>query len=463
MAFLNGRSKTTCELYREIVVSDLRPSVQTALYHCLHMPQGEASEALNKDHRTIAKNILKKINIRSDRWYQSRLKHRNNCDVIFSYINDNSNYLGIQQRLAEKCVSLGLKTGIVHQVNLDRSGLFQETILSKECFIPIKLQKDIVDQCKYLYSHYSKSNITGLQSRRDYLILTYFALRVEGLARWAKYLLELTDPKLVILTNARDLQDAALQITCAENDVTTMLIPHGFPQMSQYPLSASLIMSYGPKHDDYLNRLSCGTDQLRGLGWLEPTATLPGNINSFVKDTNNFSENDGYKILFLSQITGANRHRCPSLVEHVPAIIRALEKMDLVKTITFRLRHEEKYDLHAVKLLDSCKSQKLRISINNSISDDLKANNTVISFSSTGLLYAPYLNMKAVEIRDKKINSIWGENILPEKQVYQIVGDFNPNEFIDFVEQSPILQHEVVFYNWQSELETFTEYLHGLI
>jgi len=463
MVFLNGRSKTTCELYHEILVSDLRPSVQTSLYHCLHMPQGEASEALYKDHRTIAKNILKKINIIPDRWYQSRLKYRNKCDVIFSYINDSSNYLGIQQRLAEKCTSLGLRTGIIHQGNLNRPLLFPEIILSEECFLPIKLQRKIVDQCRYLYSHFRRSNITGLQSRRDYFILTYFALQVEGLARWAKYLLEVTDPKLVILTNAKDLQDAALQIACADNDVTTMLIPHGFPQMSQYPLSASLIMSYGPQHDGYLNRLSCGTDQLRGLGWLEPTVTLSGNIASFVKETANFNERDGYKVLFLSQLTGANRHRCPSLVEHVPAIIGALEKMDVVKTITFRLRHDEQSNLHAAKLLSGCKSQKLRISMNNSIVDELKANNTIMSFSSTGLLYAPYLNMKAIEIRDKKINSVWGENILPKEQVYQIVDSFNPNEFIDFVEQSPILQHEEVFYNWQLELETFTEYLHGLI
>jgi hypothetical protein len=427
------------------------------------MPQGEASGTLYKDHRTIAKNILKMINITADRWYQSRLKYNNRCDVIFSYINDSSNYLGIQKKLADKCLSLGLRTGIIYQENLDDSLSFTEKILSEQCFVPVKFQKQILEQCRYVYSYFNRLNINGIQTRTDYFILTYFALKIEALARWAKYLLEIINPKLVILTNARDLQDAALQIACADNHVTTMLIPHGFPQMSQFPLSTSLIMSYGPQHDSYLHRLSCGTDQLRGLGWLEPTVTLPDDIDCFVKDKNSLDRKDGYNVLFLSQLAGADRHRCHSLVELVPAVIEALEKMDGVKRITVRLRQDEQNDLPAVKFLSDCKSQKLCISTKTSIVDDLKANNTILSFSSTGLLYGPYLNMKAIEVRDKKINSVWGDNILCKEQVYQIVDNFNTDEFIDFVEHCPIVRHDDVFYNWQLELESFTEYLNDLI
>jgi hypothetical protein len=67
--------------------------------------------------------------------------------------------------------------------------------------------------------------------------------------------------------------------------------------------------------------------------------------------------------------------------------------------------------------------------------------------------------MKAIEIRDRTINSVWEETVLPSHQVYQINDHFNSKEFCDFVINSKILQGKDVFYNWGLELESFKKYL----
>ena len=86
-----------------------------------------------------------------------------------------------------------------------------------------------------------------------------------------------------------------------------------------------------------------------------------------------------------------------------------------------------------------------------------------MAFSSTGLLYGPYLNMKSVEIRDDDIDSVWPNSVLPEEQVYRIDQAFHPIEFRKFVLQSPILNGNDFFYNWGRELERFAEIIRTIL
>ena len=79
-----------------------------------------------------------------------------------------------------------------------------------------------------------------------------------------------------------------------------------------------------------------------------------------------------------------------------------------------------------------------------------------MSFSSAGLLYGPYLNIKSIEIRDDDIDSVWPNSILPKEQVCKIGKAFHSIEFGEFVLQSPVLDGEEVFYNRVKVEKMFT-------
>ena len=198
------------------------------------------------------------------------------------------------------------------------------------------------------------------------------------------------------------------------------------------------------------------------LGWLEPKVILTDDC--YNSSENTIQKRGKYNILFLSSLSGWEVHRCESLLERVPDILKTLNQMPEVETINVRLRRNEYNDLVVKTLLTACAGSKLRISgMNSSITDDLKACDIIISFNSTGILYGPYLNKKAIEIRDPKINSVWGDTVLPSEQVYQINNVFDSKDFSQFILESPILQGKNVFYNWGDELKAFSEYLGEII
>lgn len=460
-------AKTTCELYHAALTPNLLPSVQASLYHCLHFSFFSGGNYPQVPQRSLKKRVKAVLQDQHTSWklsHSHRAVERYQCDVIFSFFNTQSNYFGIQKQLAKQCQAQGLRTGMVSRGKFPQCTEFDDGFLqTREFSLPEKIEKKVVEQCRYILSHLENSHLLDLDLNKRHLDLVRFATQIERQAIWMKHLFELKSPKLVILTNAKDLQEVAMQIACTDTGTPSMLIPHGFPQRSQYPLAASLVMSYCPHHDNYLKELSLVPDQVRSLGWLEPRVALSNRLETFVEEKFTTQEKEKYKVLFLSQLSGWEVHRCLSVVDRMPPILKALDKMHEIETITLRLRPNEINNIFIKTLLAVCGCSKLKISTNEAIADDLQENNTLMSFSSTGLMYGPYLGMRAIEIRDETINSVWGGTVLPSKQVYQIGEDFEPDDFSKFIANSRILNGQEVFHNWGSELESFTQYLNTIV
>lgn len=463
---LSERPKTTCELYHAAITLELLPSVQSSVYTYLHFPPNKAGQNLFKNsNQKRLKELIKNIYASLELTYKYKLAPNEKCDIIFNFISHQINYLGIQKILAKQCLSQGLSTGIIHGGEIENSANFNENYSSSLKFsISPSKKKEIVEQCKYMIARLNNFNVGSFAEETGYLKLVNTATHIEQKAIWMRHLLEVKRPKLVILTNEKDLNDTAMQIACKDTGTLSVLIPHGFPQRSQYPIAASFVMSYCLHHDSYLKKLSLTSDRVKELGWLEPTVTLDDSFKAFSKKNATVEQREKYNILFLSQFTGCDVHRCTSLIERFPNILRALDKMDRVETVTLRLRPNEVNNIFIKAFLAECGCSKLRVSsAHESLAENLKASNIVMAFSSTGLLYGPYLNMKAIEIRDEAINAVWGGTVLPPEQVYQIGDNFKANEFNEFVAESPTLNGEDVFYNWNCELEGFAEFLNTII
>jgi hypothetical protein len=470
MNYCDDQTKTTCEIYHAVPILELLPSIQSSLYYYLHFNYVRYFGDKIYDVRVCSKNQKNKLkDLVKEIYYSIGLKNNDKCDVIFCFLNDG--YLPLQRKLAKECQSQGLRTGIVrnNRSTFPNFPEFTETFSLPNIFspqesstIPLKTEKLIIEQCKYVYSYLEKVPLLGLNPK-GYLDLAYLATQVEQQARCMQHLLEKKSAKLVILNNAKDLGETAMQIACTNSGTPSMLILHGFPQRSQYPLLASFVMSYCHHHDDYLRKISSNSSQIRKLGWLEPTITLTENFYTSSQQSDIFKSRGKYNVLFLSQLLGWDVHRCESLVKRLPDIIKSLDKMPEVEIITLRLHPKESNNKLLKTLLAEWGCSKLRISDNFSLIDDLKACDILMAFSSTGLLYAPYLNRKAVEIRDETINSVWGGTVLPSEQVYQIGKEFNHSEFSSFVLESRILSQEEVFYNYSNELKSFSEFLNKTV
>lgn len=447
----NLQSQTTCEIYHSVPIDELLPSVQASLHRYLH----HGSSFTGNNLKLHLKNLVGSIRYYTT-YYKYKLIDCNKCDVIFQFINANANYLGIQKLIAENYQRRGFKTGIIYPNFLLENSEFTDIFLiPQNILISSKIRKLISDQCRLLYSYFQEIELPDLDFS-VYKYLVDIANLVEQRAFFLQQLLEAKQPKVVILLNSKSLEDTAMQIACSRIGISSILFLHGFPQQSQYPLSAKFVTSICPHHNDYLKKLSLPNAQIIQLGWLEPHAILNSSIRDKFPNTNAAKK---YHVLFLSQIFGWQLHRCQSLVQRLPNILKSLDKISEVETITIRLRPNEVNDVVIRTLIAECGCTKLKISTNCSLANDLSLCNMIVSFSSTGLLYGPYLNKRAIEIRDDSINSVWGGNILPSEQVYHIGQEFNSIEFREFVMQSQVIEGQDVFYNWGSELDALSNFL----
>lgn len=437
----------------------MRPSVQASLYNYLH--------SVNHCTPQIPLPLKRRISHFSENAYiflsqvhGHRLNHYPKFDVLFNFIDPYENQLGIQKELARTCSINGLKTGLLglfHKIYFKNISGFDRLLPLGMLPVSSDTKKSVLDQCNHICLKLLESNEEGLKLSDIHNAIIQAAMQIEQLAVWSRRLLEATEPRLVILTNAKDPKDAAMQIACEQAGIISMLIPHGFPQKSQHPISAPWVMSYAAHHDDYLKKLCRHPEQVKSLGWLEPRKTLSLRTENILNNRWKPERKKKYDILFFSQFSGSRLHRCASLILWVPDIIQTLDRMKEVESITIRLRPSEMNDPRIERFLKQLDCPKVKISHNKSIYSDLKANNLLLSFSSTGLLYGPYLNMKSIEIRDDDINSVWPNSILPEEQVYKIGRIFHSTEFREFVLQSPILNGDDFFYNRGKELERFAE------
>ncbi|GAB4236115.1 MAG: hypothetical protein Kow00121_63490 [Elainellaceae cyanobacterium] len=458
--------QTTCEIYHATQPLGLLPSVQSSLYHYLHLTHRVEQELENsKTFTEQLKNKIRPLTKAHQQFsYKAQIKSYEKCDIVFSFFTNKANGIGIQSKLAEQCHQDGFKTGIINNGHpLPIPGFTANFPLPKifvfsGSSVPLRKRREIAEQCKYVASHLEKFDLTSSKLKID-SALAKLAIQTEDKANLLQYFLEVTSPKLVILVHGKILEDIAMQIACQNTGTLSMLVPHGFPQRSIASIDSSYVASFGPHLDDYLQSLSSAQSQVLPLGWIEPSVALGEDLYNHPEIK---SEDKKHNVLFLSSLSGYKIHRCSSLSERVPSILQALDSMPEIETINMRLRSDEYENLAIRELLDKFGGPKLKVSIHRSLAEDLKACDIVLSFNSTGLLYGPYLNKKAIEIRDASINSVWGNPVLPSEQVYQIGEQFQPNDFRRFVLEAPTVPGEAVFHNWRCELPAFSKFLSEL-
>jgi hypothetical protein len=454
---------TTCELYHNVGSAKLSLSVQSALFCYLHHVT-KPPHVKRWPVETIQKNLKYVTRFAYQSFSKKAIIKKNKVDILFNYFSPSNHCLGVQINSASQCLKSGLRTGVISSKQIPKLPEFShqfhlsEGVISWGSFIPRSKLNKIEDECHeasiILSQQVELGHFSEISSH-----LVRLATRIEEKASILQHFLEAISPELVVLVHGKMLEDTAMEIACKTIGIPTALIPHGFLQKSYSPLSASYIMSYCPHHDGYLKELSSPENKIIPLGWLEPSVSLGSNKTRSAHRDSFVHSSDKYNILFLSSISGWEIHRCPSLVKRVPEVLKALEEMPEVENIRVRLRPDEAKNLLIQTLLDISGASKLEISVNQPIEDDLSRCNTLMSFNSTGVLYGPYLNMRAIEIRDKAINSVWGNSVLPNQQVYQVEGEFDSRDFKDFVVNSPTLLGEKVFYNWKNELSEFSRFI----
>jgi hypothetical protein len=457
---------TTCDLYHIAAPNRLSSSVQSALFYLLHLDKNISQR------KPLPTNIIKKIfkaptQIFYQKGYSTKYSRNSDLDILFNYFCSSAHGLGVQRKLAQHCSRIGIKSGLVTSKPLNHFSEFEENLyisekmVTRSSFVSKNILRQIMDECSAVDYLLNQNQQSDHGTNNISLKLTNIAIRIEERASVFQYFLEKIRPKLVVLVHGKMPEDMAMQIACKRNKIKTILIPHGFLQRSYFPLNHSLILSYCPHHDSYLENLSLPSSQIKGLGWLEPSVTLNCYSELTTRNHENSSSHSSnkYQVLFLSSMSGWEIHRCPSLVKRVPEVLKTLDEMPEVETIRVRLRPDESKNLLIQTLLTASGASKLEISTNPLIEEDLARCNTLISFNSTGALYGPYTNIKAIEIRDPQLNSVWSNSVLPKEQVYQIQEKFDKHEFQEFFRNSPTLTGNQVFYNWKQELTTFNQFL----
>ncbi len=464
MQNLDPREKTASEIYHAVIALGMLPSVQKSIAGYLDIFTIKKKETSLKKIKKILKisylTAFPPLGFLS--LYQ--IQKTDPVDIIFSFFGTSKSWKGIQSRLAKQCLLNNLRPEIIHRLQHKHYSEFASTFLTLGGLpVPKKIRREIVRQSEEVVAKLNSLLIRDFNKRQAYSILCSYATQIEQEAIWIEKLLATKKPKLTIMARASFLQDAAVEIACSQTSTPSILVPHGWPQRLNYPITSSFVKSFCYHHDQYLKTLCLKPNQVLGMGWLEPSVTLGLNLINMKNEKESSKKTEKQHILFFSQMHGKFLHRCDSLIDYIPHIFKALDKMDAVETITLRLHPWEDKNPDNKEFISQLNCSKLRLSTGKPIAEDLQASTMLMAFSSTALMYGPYLNMKAVEIRDEAINAEWGGTVLPPEQVYQIKGEFNPDEFCDFVANVPTLKGEDVFYNYGRELEAFGDFLETLI
>jgi hypothetical protein len=443
------QDKTTCEIYSELQPYRYRTSVQSALFSYIHHGiRNPININLKYRLNSFARALISLGN--SNKYVYSSEKK---CDILFRYYNNSKNYIGTQTLLSKSLSKNNISTGIISESTLDRFNDFHGVYkLSMGSFISKALINALNEECSEL-SKKIREYQYNLDQEMVFQYLLHIVWRIEEEANIIQQLIERVKPSLFILTNEKDPIDTAAFIASKKSSIKTLFIPHGFPQRSQSPIKSDYIGSYSPYHDGYLSELGKNGAKVIPLGWLEPSLMSEKMLEELIeRNSQDKQKRKHINVLFLSQISGWNMHKCYSLVKHVPNLLKALDKNSTINSVTVRLRPNERKDPVIHSLFEACNLKKLRLSEASSIEKDLSICDMLVGFSSTGLLYAPYLGLRGIEIRDRTVNSVWGENLLPDDHVYYIDKEFDENDFNEFINNTVnLLNAEKYFYHYRKE------------
>lgn len=436
-------NKSSSEIYCSIVNAKLRPSIQGGIFYFLHF---------SNINYLLTEVKTKEINSGSCWSYINKAKA---CDILFNYTFAVSHSLGIEQKLACKYSDYGLSTGIIDTVHNGAVLEGFDQVYPGWPLYPVSsiIEREIREQVENVWPVLKKYCLNNEQKELGYSYICACAMLIEALANSLKKMLYRIKPKRVILMGIKHYSEVAMQIACREMDIRSITVPHGILSKSMAPVMTSSLMSFSPYHDDYLKGLCSKQSRVEPLGWLEPQVKLGKKMDEIL-DIKASTKNDGkHAVLFLSQYSGAKINRCWSYYCLLPEIMKILISMPEVEQVIFRLHPgEEVYKNMIERLFKDYQHSKLTISVNEPLSKNLLESNILMSISSSALLYGPYLNMKAVEIRDKSIDSVCN-SVLPEKNVFRIDDSLKPADLRNFINNSIRLDGRDIFYNWLREEE----------
>lgn len=439
--------KTTCEIFDEISIPQLDHISSTVLYNALHFTD-------NKSLHMYQVPLEYQLKEKPTRKPFTNSKIGGSFVMMFHFYN--RNYFEVQKVIARALKSNNEKTCLftrapklknteslfdeIIDINLSpfKTSLSEEHNWACENFsrhiMPNQIHHNSPDHVK----KYCEKSFNLALASKNYFLHTFARQR----------------PRLVIIVNHKDLLEAGMFLAAKELNINTLNIPHGFPQASHREFSSTYLTSMSKHHDNYLHTLKNKQTKLLKMGWLEPL-THPPSFSTKLIRPNSFQASK--KVLFLSQAVGWDGHRLGELVNNIPPILKQISKY---YEVTFR-RHPFDKDKALIESLEaSCPSGKIKISKSNvTILDDILAHDIIISFSSTGLLYAKYLGKKVLEIRDNKINSVWRSPITGPLTTINL---HETSDICDKIDQITLEDPYNFFYNYRSEKVTLQNILLSL-
>lgn len=442
-------------IYRSLPVSEFRKSLTDALHLFLYYRERELDFAFSHLEKKESQAVYNPLDIENS---------AGSCDVLFTMVSPNFRVLGVQQKLAQRCKEMGLRTGIIDLGNRKIEGFDCCYKWHPLYPLPNLLKLELLNESYGIFSLLEKRIVLGeVEKRRGVEYLYKYASLVEAYAKSAQVLLESIKPKIVLINSTRYYTNTAMQLACNDNNIISAVTPTGVMGTSQFPVSTSFFMSPAPHYDSYLSELSAGSSKVVPLGCLEPLVAMLDDIDGLIKSSSEMNKGR-HKVLILSQHRAAQRIGCPSLLTVLPELIKALKQISQVEKIILRLHPGEKIDSKEVQfILKECNSPKVKITGEEPLINDLREANMIVSMASYGLLYAPYLNMRGIEIRNPEIDSNFGASILPEEHRFSIANSINVYELADFMRDSTVIYGESTLYNWRREVDAFANTLLTMI
>lgn len=395
---------TTCQLINQYSNLSICDAARTALYMSYHFnifKDREKQYSLNQNIFDINKQQYFPVN------------------VVMNYITPQENYLGIQNVLAQELKKIGLTTVMLFNQNPKNMKNVDLSNFTKSFFVGKgRLTNYQQYEANYYQSLIDKRTVE-LGYRDCYFNIFDNTLEIKSLTENYKLILEKIQPEYVILLNNRDQFDTALKIAAKSLGIKTILIPHGHPQISQGIFDTDCVVSLSKASLSYLKKMSSSNTRIKTLPWLEPVArNIPLTLQ----------EKPSYRypltVLVLSQYAGWKTHRCVSLLTRLIELLQGLVLIPEVGKVILRRRFVQMDDRFFQKKLSTIiNSPKVLITGKNNLQDDLSVSDVIVSLSSTGLLYAPYLRKKGIEIRDNLISSVWGGSLLSDKHILDLGTD----------------------------------------
>lgn len=387
------------------------------------------------------------------------------CEVLFNYTLPTDHALGIQRSISRCLNKRGITTGLSGMVPWHAVDGF-------DCFyqwlplfpLPIELRMEIKDQCQAVYTLLQDVPLNSYKRRKGLAFAIRFSGLVEAYTRYMKIMLSRIKPKLVIVITTSSFLDIALQTACSEAGVPVAFFPHGFPARLISPIRSNIVAAYAPHHHQYYCQMGIESNQVIPVGWLEPAVTLGEQVPELIRTTQYRGKEVKYRALLISQYS-ASRLVSNSLTTMLSQAINALTAMPNIERVVLRL-HPPRETIDSSELQSVLKNadlSKLYVAHNEPLLKNLRETNMVVGFCSTALLYGPYLNRPALEIRDSSINRIFCQSVLPSQNVYQVDGEIESALLDEYLYGYEPLRGVEVLHNWCREIDYVAEYISNYI